>query len=238
MRGINRNQGTEPAAAGLLAGLMVLLFAAVAIGCGNGCVPYSRLPGTVRTHLQQLDTVVKVESLCITDDPFTNGGVFKASGGTGSGVILDARHVLTAAHVVDCSYLPDVHVITASGKRMRAVVTRENDQTDLALLELASADTFGDIAPPVIGPRPIVGDSICKLQAVPTRGGDCGPVTDLTAEPGNDVQHGARVEHGNSGGPVYDAEGRLVGITTQMLLPDGAGGRFTSLIDRGQEMLP
>lgn len=235
-----RYQGiqTEPAALGLLAGLGVLLLAAIALGCGDGCA-YPHLPATPRMLDAQGDTVVEVQMLCVGADPFVSDGQINLGGGMGTGVILDARHVLTADHVVACPYLPDVHVITVTGRRLRVVVTREDASNDLALLELASADSFGAISPPMIGPRPHVGDSICKLEAVPARGGDCGTVTDLRDSADSDVGHTAPTHHGNSGGPVYDTEGRLIGITTELLPPDGdAGGRFTSLMPRGMEMLP
>jgi S1-C subfamily serine protease len=235
----------DPAAWGLLAGLVVLLLAAVALGCDGGCAGYDRLPRTPRHLETQSDTVVRVETFCVTDDPFLGGATIGFLTSMGSGVILDARHVLTAQHVIACPYLPDVHVVTVSGKRLRVVVTRENSDGDLALLEIASAEHFvgadgRDIAPPVIGPRPRLGDTICKLEAVPNRGGDCGTVNAIDDDyTHSDVGHDAPTKHGNSGGPAYDSQGRLVGITTRLLLPDGsAGGRFTSLAERGKELMP
>jgi S1-C subfamily serine protease len=241
MRGITRNHGneTEPAAFGILAGLGVLLVAAIALGCGEGCARYTTLPSAPRQLDTQGDTVVEVETLCVVDDPFEHDGKIEIGGGMGTGVMLDGRHVLTADHVVACGYLPDVHVVTSTGRRLRMVVRREDPSTDLALLEIASGDTFGAIAPPIIGPRPHVGDTICKLEAVPARGGDCGTVTDLRDTADSDVGHDAPTHHGNSGGPVYDPQGRLIGITTELLMPDGDhGGRFTSLAPRGKEMIP
>lgn len=213
---------------------------ALACLCMLGCVGYAKLPEVARMMgPSQLDTVVKVESFCLADDPF-EGGTMHFGGGIGSGVIIDARHVLTASHVVGiattenhwrpCPYLGAFDVTTPKGKRLRMVVVREDDDADLALLEIASADSFGPIAPPIIGPVPPIDASVCHVNAFPNQDANCGTVNTHYVSPSNNVEASFPTHHGNSGGPVYDDKGRLVGITTALLPPNGdTGGYFTSV---------
>jgi S1-C subfamily serine protease len=183
----------------------------------------------------QLDTAVRVDVRCSfgappaemlereEQSPFPEGFHI---GKRGSGVIIDARHVLTAEHVVSCPDLPEVEVTLANGKHMRLNVEAEWRGRDIARLVIASADTFGDIPPPPMSaPRT---DAVCAAPSTPTAEGTCGTVEQTYTEPqcqGSMLQHWCydvaltlRVLPGNSGAPLYDTNGTLVGIVT--------GGQF------------
>lgn len=212
---------TEPAA-GLLAGLLTLLVAAVAIGCGDGCAyPHSRLDPVPRVMGHQFDTAVRVEMLCLDHDPFLDMIAPQIGAGVGSGVIVDARHVLTAHHVIDCPYMPDVHVVLADGRRLRVAVEKEWRDSDVARLVIASGDTFGNIPPPPTS-SPGIGAGVCAAPSFPKHEGICGQVehvTENTCSAGakrwcHDIELVMEVHGGNSGSPIYDAGGSLVGLVT------------------------
>ena len=167
--------------------LLILLFAC-------------RLPHVnpeLRAPWAQWGTDVRVESSC---DEFGNSG-------TSSGVIISERHVLTAAHSVGCSALPDVHVYLQDGRRLRMVVERDDllfgNGADIARLEIASAEYFDlGIAPPVLGTLE-VGDTVCLAAG-------CGRVSPYEA---GLVE--VPSEPGDSGRGVYDWYGRLLGIVVR-----------------------
>lgn len=213
-----------------------LVAAALLAGILTACVSPSPPAAPRPIGHDQLDTTARVEAFCVEQDPFE--GSFTAGGGIGSGVIVDNRHVLTASHVVGistghnewvpCPWAIIVHVTLNTGKKMRMVVAADHHDNDLAMLELATADSF-HVAPPVMGPRPAVDATVCHASAMPSWRVDCGQAVTRYQTSANDVYMTAPVDHGNSGGPVYDDAGRLVGITTGL---DEGGGFFTSLEGR------
>lgn len=221
---------SNPVIIGALAGFAMLVTVVLAMQCGCLFPKVYKAPPMARlTDADRAPLVVRVDVLCVENDPFEDMTPPRFSGGIGSGVMIDSRHVVTAAHVVKCAYLPDIHVITADGRKMRVVVAHEEPKRDLALLELASADSFGPIAPHIYA-RPAVGDVVCAYHAFPERGASCGAVEEVSDAIDSDTKFGGVTHPGYSGGPVFDAEGRLAGIITELVLPNGDdGGRFTSL---------
>lgn len=200
----------------------------------SACVPKETRTDTARGETEQKSTVVVVQNSCSTVDPFdtllysgnTNPSprVINWGGGTGTGVIIDNRHVATAAHVVGCVTIPYIKVTMPDGTWRGMNVISANDDSDLAILEIDSADTFPGPQPPEYGPRPEVGDHVCSVTAYPKHAEYCGDVTRVRESPvGNDIEASFTVLPGNSGSPVYDVEGRLVGIVTK------TGATFTSL---------
>jgi len=209
---------------------------AILIILGSGCAHYPRVPAEDRPLDRQQASAVMIEMFCVADDPFGSGEVIHMRSGHGSAVLLDARHMLTALHVVACPYLPDVHATLASGKRLRVVVSREWRDRDLALLEIASAEALAGIKPPRLA-LAVEGATACTSVAWPERGGNCGaieavyPVTCQTAGGGtwcHSMRAPLRVTPGNSGGGVY-VDGALVGVVTGYQTRDGVDyGSFTS----------
>lgn len=207
---------TKPSVCGFLAAIYFLF--AVALCLSASCAYTIRTPATARHLKDQGAHTVKVEVFCIDKDPFIIGSVHM-SGGHGSGVVIDNRHVLTAGHVIACQYLSDVHVVFENGKRYRVVVEKEWKTHDVARLELASADSFNPADSPQIAQIPLAGETLCSSTGYPERGGNCGPVTSTGLDHcGNgwcyDTRFEARSAPGNSGSPVYDEFGALVAILT------------------------
>lgn len=224
----------------------VVLFCAFVLGLAAlvtcGCTsPLSR-PKPYDGHrdeVAQMRGTVLVETLCI-GTPFTDRpAIFQPFGmslGTGSGTVIDARHVLTANHVIQCDFAAIVRVTTFDGRHIMARIDRTDQARDVARVELAEPAALG-LGPPVIGPVR-VGDALCTSYAFPGHGQSCGVVKNVR-NGDSGIAHDARTEHGNSGGGVWSS-GRLVGVVTRLIPCDfadvwsttpipGCGGMATPL---------
>jgi S1-C subfamily serine protease len=183
------------------------------------CVSLPHVPAAPRGYAERERAAVRVDMACNVagipgweDEPHFDDWTI---GHTGSGVVIDERHVLTAAHVTACPTLPGVMLTTWDGRHLQAVVTQEDRDRDFAVLELASADRMHlDVSPPAVT-HAAVGAVVCIETAEPTRAANCGPVAEVLPGKGG-IHVNAIIGHGNSGSGVYDTQGRLVGIAVNM----------------------
>lgn len=163
--------------------------------------------------------------------------------GVGSGMVVHANgQVLTNAHVV--AQASAIEVEFASGERLAAKVVFTDDLLDLALLELVAPSPSTPIAfVPVSfsakAPTPgawvmAVGQpfGLGHTVTVGVIGGLGRDHDDLGRPDGlredgiwNFIQTDASINIGNSGGPLVDADGQVVGITTAVR-NDGQGLAF------------
>ncbi len=142
----------------------------------------------------------------------------------GSGtVIAPDGYILTNAHVVEDSRAVDV--VLADGARYRAPVIGVDAATDLAVvralgpalpaLELAAADTLR-VGQLVVA----IGDPL-GLQSTVTHGVVSALGRSLRAKDGriieSVIQTDAALNPGNSGGPLVDTHGRVVGVNTAII---------------------
>ena len=140
--------------------------------------------------------------------------------GSGSGFFADARgHVLTNRHVIDgCARL----TVTFEGKDRDAAVRAVSEADDLALLSTSRTDGMGAA---FRSTRAKLGEPV-TVSGFPLRGllaSDLN-VTDgavsALAGPGDNprvLQITAPVQPGNSGGPLLDAGGNVIGIVVAKL---------------------
>ena len=144
---------------------------------------------------------------------------------SGSGVVISAKgEILTNAHVVEeCQ---KIYVKLASGNPEAALLVTRDERNDLAVIRLASTNSpLTSVAAFRDGSLVRAGDAIVAL-GYPLSGVlatsanlSVGYVSAL-AGLGDDsryLQISAPVQPGNSGGPLLDASGHLVGIVTAKL---------------------
>lgn len=153
---------------------------------------------------------------------FMNGRIpqNQATHAVGSGVVVDKRgHILTNFHVIENS--TSIEVILAKGKqKLRAKVVGSDPKTDLALLKVEANVAFspldlgdsdairiGDVVVAIGNPFGYSHTVTSGIISAKGRVIGTGPYD-------NFLQTDASIHPGNSGGPLIDARGRLVGINT------------------------
>ena len=142
----------------------------------------------------------------------------------GSGFFISSDgYIVTNDHVVD--HATEVTVTTSDGKSMPAKVIGVDNKTDLALLK-AQGDNFPYVSFAAQAPR--VGDWVIAvgnpfgLGGTVTAGIVSARGRDIGSGPYDDfLQIDAPVNHGNSGGPTFNAEGEVVGVNTAIFSPSG-----------------
>lgn len=144
-------------------------------------------------------------------------------GGHGSGVFVAPGVVLTAAHVAGMLNAATADVRLADGRKGYAHVLAAFDALDAALI---STDAPGAVAPldcaPLRAGQPvtIIGSPL-KMEFVVSHGW-IATTFPLTGDPARDKQMriyvvaDATISYGNSGGPVFNAAGAVVGFVDAM----------------------
>jgi serine protease Do len=143
----------------------------------------------------------------------------------GSGFFISADgYVVTNNHVVRNANM--VEIITDDGKTYDAKVVGTDSKTDLALLKVDGKNDFPHVmlsdANPRIGDWVITVGNPFGLGGTVTAGIVSASGRDIGAGPYDDfIQIDAPVNRGNSGGPAFDANGKVIGVTTAIFSPSG-----------------
>jgi serine protease Do len=143
----------------------------------------------------------------------------------GSGFFISADgYIVTNNHVVE--HAKSVEVTTDDGTTLSAKVIGTDPKTDLALLKVNGEGNFPYVA--LSDKQPRIGDWVI---AVGNPFGLGGTVTaGIVSANGRDIGEGpyddflqidAPVNRGNSGGPAFDANGNVIGVTTAIYSPSG-----------------
>ena len=153
--------------------------------------------------------------------------------GQGSGIILDKKGlIITNNHVIDGASQVQVHL--KDGRAFTGDVVGSDEATDVAVIRVDASDLpaseLGDSEALKVGQLVL---AIGNALALP--GGPTVSMGVLSAKgrplPGTDfifeglLQTDAAVNPGNSGGPLADLDGRIIGITT-MMIPFAQGMGF------------
>ncbi len=148
----------------------------------------------------------------------------ESGGGVGSGFLLSPDgFALTNSHVVHGRQ--KLRTITAEGDSIDSDLVGDDPSTDLALLRLAARDLpcseLGDSAALQVGQLVIAMGNPYGFQSTVSTGVVSALGRAMRGESGrlieNVVQHTAPLNPGNSGGPLLDSHGRVVGINTAII---------------------
>jgi serine protease Do len=144
----------------------------------------------------------------------------------GSGFIIDPTgYIVTNNHVVDGA--GEITVILKDGTRHSAKLEGKDAKTDLALLKIDSSEElpyvrFGDSDKTRVGDWVVAVGSPFGLGGSVSAGIISARGRDIHSGPYDDyLQIDAPINRGNSGGPLFDASGKVVGINTAIFSPSG-----------------
>ena len=212
-------------------------------GSGSPSGPASRSLTLAELYDRVDGVVARVDARRTAEDPpFGNGRRIA----TGSAFLVDDEgHLVTNAHVVDKARKATVR-FGRSSKRIPAKIVGRDRSTDLAVLKIAPG-RVGDEKPLELAPRGsiTVGEPVLavgtpyRLQSsasagiVSATGRQIRGLIGLTVP--DAIQTDAAVNPGNSGGPLVDAEGRVVGVNTQGRAP---GVSFAVSADTVRRIVP
>lgn len=256
-RGYPPGNGRYPAkTAGLGAIATVALVAALAGGAGGAGIiygltepmdqPTTEQPAEIRTvassdSVNWVDIAAEVQPSVVAIE-----SVGETAGSTGSGVIIDAEgHVITNHHVV--AGARQIQVTLSNGRIIAAEVVGSDASTDVAVLKLDSLSsditpaTFGSSDGLVVGEPVVAIGNPLGLSSTVTTGIisalDRPVVTredmNTDAVVTNAIQIDAAVNPGNSGGPLFNAQGEVIGINSSIASLSSADGGPSGSIGLG-----
>lgn len=144
----------------------------------------------------------------------------------GSGFIISADGlVVTNHHVIDGA--DHIEVTLVDGKRYPATLKGSDPKTDLALLEIDADERFpwvrfGDSDAARVGDWVLAIGNPFGLGGTVTSGIISARGRDIQAGPFDDfIQVDAAINRGNSGGPLFNTRGEVIGINTAIFSPNG-----------------
>ncbi len=145
----------------------------------------------------------------------------------GSGFIISADgFVVTNNHVIEAA--DAIEVILQSGQRFEAVVVGRDPATDIAVLRVQARQPLpyvsmgdsnrarvGDIVLAIGNPFGLGGSLSVGVVSARNRNIDAGRYDDF-------IQTDAAINRGNSGGPLFNVNGEVIGVNTAIFSPGGA----------------
>jgi serine protease DegQ len=163
----------------------------------------------------------------------------------GAGVVIDGREgfIVASAHVIEQAY--DISVMFSDGRRLQGSLVDADTSTDVAVISVAAADL---VALPMAESETLevgdylvaVGNPFGKGTAVSHGIVSALHRSGLRFEGHQDfIQTDASLNPGNSGGPLVNLRGELVGIAAAITSPTGSnvGVGFGIPVDKVREVV-
>lgn len=157
--------------------------------------------------------------------PFPNQPEQPHRVGLGSGFFIDHEgYIVTNNHVVNNA--ESVKVRLSDDREFDAKVIGTDEQTDLALIKINAGDLpvlpLGDSDAMRVGDDVIAVGNPFGLGGTVTRGIISAKARDIDAGPYVDfIQTDAAINRGNSGGPLLNLEGDVIGVNSAIYSPNG-----------------
>lgn len=181
----------------------------------------------IRVYDQVNRNVVNIQTITFVSDLFS----IVPEAGSGSGWVLDqAGHIVTNHHVIGDSQR--IEVTLANGAAYRATVVGQDPPNDIAVIKIdAPAEdlipiTLGDSTQLLVGQKVLAVGNPFGLERTLTVG-VLSSLNRMLRSPETGrmiksvIQIDAALNRGNSGGPLLDSRGQLIGMNTAILSRSG-----------------
>ncbi|MFS4454728.1 S1C family serine protease [Maribacter sp. 2304DJ31-5] len=219
---------------GIIFGVLVLM--GIGLWAQNGHAPINKrtfpnnlAPAEAQVARVYQKVISSVVTIYTTSSSYTEKGPVQ-NNGLGSGVLISGDcHILTAAHVVDGS--TKIEVKTTDGKLRKATILFSEKSADIALLKLDVPDrnlthaTLGDSDIMAVGQNVYAIGSPYGMENSFSSGivsafRNFNTLYDGTVNI-EFIQTDAAINQGNSGGPLFNSNGEVVGIASSILTVSG-----------------
>jgi serine protease Do len=145
--------------------------------------------------------------------------------GSGSGFVIQGGYIVTNNHVVD--HAKRMTDILNDGRELPATLVGTDEKTDLAVVKVDSRDlpaglSWGDSKRVRPGDNVFAMGSPFGLGNTVTAGIVSARGRDIQSGPYDDfIQVDAPINQGNSGGPLFDQSGQVIGVNSAIYSPTG-----------------
>jgi len=199
-------------------------------------VKVKQADGLTPMSLQEINAAYADSCVCITVQAVTRQGWYQyETSGAGSGFIIsEDGYIVTNYHVIDGATA--IKVTLNNGDTYDAKLVGGEELNDVAVLKI---DGVSGLKPVVLGDSDdlVVGETVCTignalgtLSFSMTSGAVSATGRSVTMSDGtvmNMIQTECTINNGNSGGPLFDSYGRVVGITSAKLSNNGQSSQAT-----------
>ena len=195
-------------------------------------VTVKQADGLTPMSLSEISAAYTDSCVCISVTGMaTNGWYQQPTAGAGSGFIIsEDGYIVTNYHVIDGA--TSIKVTLNNGDTYDAKLVGGEELNDVAVLKI---DGVSGLKPVVLGDSEdlMVGETVCTignalgtLSFSQTSGHVSSTGRSITMSDGtvmnNMIQTDCTINSGNSGGPLFDSYGRVVGITSAKLSNNGS----------------
>ena len=190
----------------------------------------------------QSDSVVTIKTVSRTIE----GKRVRTETGLGSGVLIKADQIMTAAHVIDDAQVIEVHF--NDGEIIEASVVSSLKDSDVALLKLSKSHPDPKLAKLADSDKTRIGSQvfiigspfgISQTLSVGHLSGRMNRGLMAGGAPIEFLQTDTAINTGNSGGPMFNTDGEVIGIVSFILTKSGGfnGIGFATAINSAKQAL-
>jgi serine protease Do len=217
---------------------IILLFAVAAIGSLHTWAADSptdqelvarELPAVVSISILRAPSGVTGTAIAGTTGPAEHSEAPRGRRFLGSGFIIDPSGIIvTNRHVIEGA--TDILVTLQDNTLLRATLLAEADEIDVALIKVTPDSPlptvrFSDSDAVRVADRVLAIGNPLGLGGSVTRGIVSALNRDIRDTPFDDyIQTDAAINHGNSGGPLFNERGEVIGMNTAIFSPEATSG--------------